>query len=277
MAKFLNTSKAYASIEDIVTKAQRKLVLISPYLKLPEPLLVRLRDAGERQNIHITVVCRKADLRPETTSELGQVDNLELRFLENLHAKCFYNEESMVITSLNLYEYSQQHNREMGVLLTAEEDGAVFKEALDEAEFIVRTSAVDAQRGRPVRRATSTSKKATGDRNASPTISDVLTADVGDVLKKAFPTFAKVIGSSESKPRAKGKRSATKSKAGHCIRCGREIPYDLDKPYCRSCFTKWAEWENPDYEEFYCHECGETESTTMLKPRCYACYSRSVK
>ena len=99
-------------------------------------MLVRLRDAGERQNIHITVVCRKADLRPETTSELGQVGNLELRFLENLHAKCFYSEESMVVTSLNLHEYSQQLNREMGVLLIAE-DGAVFKEALREANFIV--------------------------------------------------------------------------------------------------------------------------------------------
>ena len=71
----------------------------------------------------------------EVRSELKQLRNLELRFDEDLPAKCFYNEESMVITSLNLHEHSQQHNREMGILLNSKEDSNVFKEALSEAEF----------------------------------------------------------------------------------------------------------------------------------------------
>ena len=56
---------------------------------------------------------------------------------EDLHAKCCYNEKSMVIISLNLHEHSQQHNRGMGVLLNSKEDSNVFKEAQNEAEFIV--------------------------------------------------------------------------------------------------------------------------------------------
>ena len=43
MAEFLNTSKAYAEIEDIINKTKNKLVLISPYIKIPEPLLERLK------------------------------------------------------------------------------------------------------------------------------------------------------------------------------------------------------------------------------------------
>ena len=43
MTKFLNTSKAYAEIEDIIDKATDKLVLISPYIKIPQSLLERLK------------------------------------------------------------------------------------------------------------------------------------------------------------------------------------------------------------------------------------------
>jgi hypothetical protein len=43
MAEFLNTSKAYAEIEAIVNKTKGKLVLISPYIKIPELLLARLK------------------------------------------------------------------------------------------------------------------------------------------------------------------------------------------------------------------------------------------
>src|SRR3990172_3309773 len=125
MAKFLNTSKAYAEIEDIVSKARNKLVLISPYIKIPKNLLERLKYA-DNQRVAITLVCRKEDLNPEQRDALATMSNLELRFMINLHAKCFYNEASMVITSLNLYESSAQNNREMGILLTAKDDRDIF-------------------------------------------------------------------------------------------------------------------------------------------------------
>jgi len=141
MAKFLNTSKAYAEIEDIVDKAKNKVVLISPYLKIPSPLLARLKHI-DRENIRIIVVCRKGDLKDDVKDDLKQLRNLELRFDENLHAKCFYNETSMVITSLNLHEYSQQNNREMGILLNSTDDN-IFSEALNEAEYIVSNAQKD--------------------------------------------------------------------------------------------------------------------------------------
>ena len=121
MAKFLNTSKAYAEIEDIISKTKNKLVLISPYIKIPEPLLERLKYI-DGKDIKIIVVCRKKDLNHEVRSNLKQLKNLELRFDEDLHAKCFYNEESMVITSLNLHDHSQQHNRKKVILLSLKHD-----------------------------------------------------------------------------------------------------------------------------------------------------------
>ena len=139
MAEFLNTSKAYAEIEGIVNKTESELVLISPFIKVPEPLLERLKYVDEK-GVKIVVVCREKALKDEVRSALKQLKHLELRFDENLHAKCFYNEESMVIGSLNLYEYSQQHNREMGILLSLKDDHNVFNEARNEAEFIVNNA-----------------------------------------------------------------------------------------------------------------------------------------
>lgn len=44
------------------------------------------------------------------------------------------------MTSLNLYEFSQVNNNEMGVLLTKAEDGQVFIDAYEEAQRIIRIS-----------------------------------------------------------------------------------------------------------------------------------------
>jgi hypothetical protein len=58
-----------------------------------------------------------------------------LYFLPNLHAKCYFNEDRMVITSMNMYEFSEKHNREMGVLLEAREPA--YAEALLEVDSII--------------------------------------------------------------------------------------------------------------------------------------------
>jgi hypothetical protein len=65
------------------------------------------------------------------------------------------------------------------------------------------------------------------------------------------------------------------SKHGHCIRCGREIMYDLGKPYCRDCFISWSEWENPSHIEKFCHTCGKKDKSSMLYPQCRSCYQKS--
>ena len=68
--------------------------------------------------------------------------NLELRFCENLHAKCYFNENLMVLTSMNLHQFSQSNNREMGVLIKCEDknDEELFLNAKKEANLIINAS-----------------------------------------------------------------------------------------------------------------------------------------
>lgn len=114
MVEFLNKDDAYSAIVQIVVKADDKLVLITPYIKLPADFLERLKDK-DRQGLQTVIVCRGKDLKDDERAELRKLKHLELRFDDDLHAKCFHNEKSMVITSLNLHQHSQQNNREMGI------------------------------------------------------------------------------------------------------------------------------------------------------------------
>lgn len=147
MAKFLTTAKAYAAIEDIIVNAKAELVIISPYLQIPERLLERLKYTDK--NVSITMICRKKSLKSEEKEHIDQMENVKLGYLESLHAKCFFNEKAMVITSLNLYDYSQQNNREMGILIERENDSVLFKDAHNEAIFIVDSATLEKKTSKP--------------------------------------------------------------------------------------------------------------------------------
>ncbi len=62
---------------------------------------------------------------------------------------------------------------------------------------------------------------------------------------------------------------------GTCIRCGDDIPHNLTRPLCISCYKSWARWKNEDYPENYCHTCGKPAQTSYRKPECYSCYRNS--
>jgi hypothetical protein len=134
VATFLTTHGTAFHIEQIIARARTKLVLMSPYLQLSQTLFERLKDA-DRNRVRIILVYGKSSLSRDQERALAELKNLSLYFLENLHAKCYFNEVQMVITSMNMYEFSEKNNREMGVLVESSE--AVYQEAVTEARSIV--------------------------------------------------------------------------------------------------------------------------------------------
>lgn len=233
MAEFLTTHGTAFQLEGIIARATRRLVLLSPYLQLSKTLFERLRDAGKR-GVKITLVYGKADLGAADVQALRELDHLSVYFLENLHAKCYFNESRMIITSMNLYEFSEKTNREMGVLVTSDE--AVYKAALAEVESII--AAAEPQL---LRSTGSTGRRTTGHREAR-----------------------HIRERSASRPIAPAD--------AFCIRCTRTVEYDPERPYCYQCYEVWAQFENPRYPERACHSCGTAANTSMDKPLCYRCY-----
>lgn len=141
MADFLTTNGTSYSIEKIIMGAQKNLVLVSPYLQISKTFYERLKDASKK-NVEIKIIFGKDELKPNEKNSLAELSNLELLFFENLHAKCYFNEKEMVITSMNMYEFSEKNNREMGVLITRQNDKNIFDEAVNETLSIIESSEV---------------------------------------------------------------------------------------------------------------------------------------
>ena len=139
MAKFLNTSATNFFLEELIKNAKERLILISPYLRLNDRIKELLEDK-DRLKIDVRIVYGKSDLHPEEIKWIQKLDYVRLSFCKNLHAKCYLNESECIISSLNLYEFSQVNNNEMGISVRKYEDDEVFKDAYEEAQRIIRIS-----------------------------------------------------------------------------------------------------------------------------------------
>ncbi len=139
MAEFLTTSGTSYHIENIIIDAKTKLVLVSPFLQISKTFYERLKDASSI-GVAIKIIYGKDDLKPNERNSLSDLKNVELYFFENLHAKCYFNETKMVITSMNMYEFSEKNNREMGVLIDRNVDRDLFDKAVNETLSILQSS-----------------------------------------------------------------------------------------------------------------------------------------
>lgn len=139
MAKFLNTSGTTYHLEELIKNARDKLILISPFLKLNDRIKELLEDKN-RMKIDIRVVYGKNELHPDEIQWLNGLNYVRTSFCKNLHAKCYLSETFCIVTSLNLYEFSQVNNNEMGILISRDDDAQLYRDAAEEAQRIIRVS-----------------------------------------------------------------------------------------------------------------------------------------
>jgi phosphatidylserine/phosphatidylglycerophosphate/cardiolipin synthase-like enzyme len=237
MAKYLRTSAITAQVEEMIREAKERLYIISPYLKLSDNIKELLNDK-EREKVETRIIFGKQELSP---SEMGFLQNLKyvrLYFSKNLHAKCYLNEKKMVIASMNLYEFSQQNNREMGILIERdnESDRVVYDDAWKDIESLLN-NAEDFS---------------------------YIEAPKSENNKISAKT---VIAQPPTKPIVKesGKPS------GYCIRTGVQILFNQEKPLSLDAFKKWNQFADINYPEKFCHFSGEPSNgeTSVSKPILY--------
>lgn len=139
MAKFLNTTGTSYHLEELIKNAKERLILISPYLQFSDRIKELLEDKN-RLKIDVRIVYGKTELKPTEISWLKELDYIRTSFCKNLHAKCYLNETTAIITSLNLYEFSQINNNEMGVLIDKQDDTRLYLDTYEEAQRLIRMS-----------------------------------------------------------------------------------------------------------------------------------------
>ena len=158
---------------------------------------------------------------------------------KNLHAKCYLNEKEALLTSMNLYQFSQEHNDEMGILVSVDNDRELYDKIYNDVMRIIR-----------------------GSDEIRVTVSRVETPENGK----------------ESAVAARTRKEATPvlqaPKNGFCIRCKADLPAKPTQPYCSRCYASWNRFKNKDFEERHCHTCGNEHTATLLKPLCLACFRK---
>jgi hypothetical protein len=255
MAEFLTTSGASSGIENIIINAQQRMVLVSPYLRLSKTVFERLKDA-DRRGTKIVLVYGKDELEPEVHVQLSNLNNLDLFFCENLHAKCYFNEQQMVITSMNLHQFSEKNNREMGILIKLPEDTRIYRDAVLEVQSIVRASQPESARSSTTKGQIDKANMGKSKTQTSSPSGRSLTDVFRDVLSTVM--FGERLD-------------------GYCIRCGERIPKNPLYPLCDGCYPEWAIYKNAAYTERFCHSCGRASNTSKSKPLCRSCFSHEIR
>lgn len=243
MASFLTTSGTSFQIEKIMIDAKKELVLISPYLKFSKTFFERLQDACKK-GVLVKIIFGKNELQPTEDKQIKSLENIELYFSQNLHAKCYYNESSMVITSMNMYEFSEKNNREMGVHITHQTDKKVFDEAVSEAKSILNNSIFKFKSEKLV------------------VVANKEVIDKSNGSEGAFTFKKKLLDNSTSNAWSKAV----------CIRCGNGISLNPFQPMCDKCYKSWSKFGNEDYIENFCHKCKKPLDSSLAKPLCYDCF-----
>ena len=110
MAKFLNTTGVSYHLEELIKNTKDRLILISPYLQFHK----RVKDNLENLNIQkrdIRIIYRENKLQVEESNWLESQIGIRTSLCNSLHAKCYMNEDEAIVTSMNLYSFSQQNKQ----------------------------------------------------------------------------------------------------------------------------------------------------------------------
>jgi hypothetical protein len=242
MVEFLETTLISSELRKLVSKSKQRIYLISPYLQISKNLRILIQQVDQNiPDIVIKVVCRKDKISADDLSFLQTLKSANISALENLHAKCYLNEESAIITSMNLYQYSQENNWEMGIKIDKKDNPDLYQEVFTYVQNIL---------------------------SASEVITKIeMKKSETHIEEKPKQEMKKEIPQKQPSPAPKGN-------AGHCIRCGIEMQLNPNKPLCSKCYPIWAKYSDATYPEKYCHICGKQSKQSVEKPVCYSCYKK---
>jgi len=238
MVNFLKTNELSVAIENLITNSKDRLYLISPYFAL-SPMMKRAIQKLDNTNAQITVVCRKEEKMTINTEDLEFLQKLRFKnilSLEYLHAKCYMNENTAIVTSLNLLDVSQQRNWEMGFIIDKIDDAPIYEKIKNYVDDILGESKPLQYELKKVEKPVSAPKK----------IENI-------------------------------KEISGKLVSGFCIRCGKEMELNPNKPLCTRCYPIWANKSDRTYPEKYCHVCGKESKQSVEKPVCYPCFKKLYK
>lgn len=301
MAKFLTGKDLDNVICDIIYKAEDILLIVSPYIRLDGYFKKLFDNHQHNPKIHIVVVFGKNEGQVEKSLSASDFEYfrkfnfITVVYVPNLHGKYYGNEREGVITSINLHDYSFANNIEFGVHHQTSILDSI-KESTDQAAWKYCREITDNNDVILAKRPVFEKKFLGLSKNflKSETVFDAtknLLANLSYEKKRIadFPDFIE-FGKSDQKERPSRdefnqsnqqvsqpqkntnenpvKSSAMNNSTGYCIRTGKPIPFNPQRPFSYEAYKSWASFGNPEYPEKYCHRTGKPSNgkTSMSNP-----------
>lgn len=268
MAKFITGNELNLELERVFENAGHEIVLISPYIKLHERLKSSLLSRKEDDKVQIIIVFGKNEedmsrsMRLQDFNFFKEFPNIRILYEKRLHAKYYANEYSAILTSMNLYSYSQDNNIEFGVLTERssfknggldQEAWGYFNRVIDQAKLLYKKEPQYEKSG-----ILGMTQKYTGSVVVKDQLSDFFLKK--ETVEKSHNSSRRVV--------KENSKFFKNNETGYCIRTGKEIPYDIKKPFSYKAFENWNKFKNEDYSEKYCHFSGEPSNgeTSFARP-----------
>jgi hypothetical protein len=296
MGQFYTGKELDEKLTDIIWNAQKELIILSPFIRLDEYCKTIFKKLQNKPQLEIVLVFGKNE--GETQRSLNRDDleflmgftNIAIIYCNNLHAKFYANENEALLTSLNLLGKSMTYNIEYGIAFpkSALTLDKLYKESMDYTNQVITANpCVFVQRPFYKKTNFGLSKKLIG---------SVRLFDETDALyrnrkfePKYYNDFELEVFESESKPsrddfqeknnnyeqqkayQQNHNRKGNIQESGYCIRTGERIPFDPVRPFSYYAYQTWAQFENWDYPENYCHKTGRPSNgrTSMANPILY--------
>lgn len=110
---FLKTYELTTEILNLISSAESYCYIVSPYIKIWPQLNRILEIASEKRTI-LTFIIREDKASSNIIQRLNKELGFEVVVIKDLHIKLYLNEKKCLISSMNLYDASQQNNLELG-------------------------------------------------------------------------------------------------------------------------------------------------------------------
>ena len=278
MAEVLGgTQLTGGTLVDLVERASKRLILISPYFRPWDRLTEAIKTAREVRGIPVLLLVRAPEAESSDVEALKEMRDagVVVASLNRLHAKLYITHGEAILSSMNLLKSSALDSWEVGVRVTAKDDGELLQALIAQAQGLLRRADEDAKKGAvAVKRVNAQAKE---DR-----LTSLLEGAVQSMVRRSRVAQPKQIPkpgrSSTRSARTGGSKKAARSTRStpakaFCIRCRTTISSNASRPLCLTCYGVWAKYSDPNYKEKVCHACGKASSAvSFAKPLCRVCY-----
>lgn len=386
MSKYLDTQSISSELMNLIKEAREKIILVTYSLQVNPQIQERLKTKSVNGRVSIEIYYGNTTLKPTECEWLKEIDGLRIFQKKNLHAKCYLNENKAIISSMNLYDYSQNNNIEMGVLIDRNDNENDWQNLMEDISNLRVNGTIvnisDLLNGQTIEKndieevkeklnyqqqlekfmleSYRTAKSSELRQSETEILSNEL---IYKIVKANTPDEIKAILKQENKTKLSNEilEALTRSKNysigrvldvrygkdgvsydriqmvsldnqekrwydtkkelpkkdvvvavqingdwfnkyivleqtdlpfsnpnyivstsvskqdGHCIRCGKSITYNPERPLCKDCYAIWNQFGDETYPEKYCHCCGKEAKTSFEKPLCYNCWKKPAE